>query len=162
MWRIRILLIALLMCTLAAISCKKEEGNMQGNMQGEMPPACSGTPGTIHILEPKVHISEPKDGDSVGYRPYIQGTVANPDAEVWVIVHPINLSAYWVQPTVSVKGDGTWKVKVYMGRAGDIDVGRQFEILAVANPKDMLNEGDILGGWPYSQMNSQVIKVTRR
>lgn len=148
MWRIGAFSVVLLVTTLGLVSCAKV--------------AEEETITELEEQNDKIRITEPKDGDLVGYRPYIQGTVADPDAEVWVIVHPINLSAYWVQPSVSVKGDGTWKVELYMGRAGDIDVGKQFEILAVANPKAMLNEADVLSSWPNAQWNSQVIKVTRR
>ena len=113
---------------------------------------------------PKVELSivEPKDGTKVPERPYIKGIVADPNAEVWVIVHPMEVADYWVQPRVSVRRDGTWKVNIYIGRPGRIDVGKHFEIRAVANPKAKLSRGDILRGWPEAKWSSEVIEVTRK
>ncbi len=79
-----------------------------------------------------------------------------------MVVHPMEVSEYWVQPPVTVKKDGTWRVMIYIGRPGTIDVGKQFEIMAVANPKVKLNEGDKLRGWPEAQWKSEVIFVTRQ
>lgn len=109
----------------------------------------------------KMQIKSPQDGSIVPWRPYVKGTVTDLDAEVWVIVRPVDTSAYLVQPSVTVSNGGTWMTQVYLGRAGDIDVGKQFEIMAVANPKGWLSEADILGGWPDAQWSSQVITVTR-
>jgi hypothetical protein len=41
-------------------------------------------------------------------------------------------------------------------------VGKYFEIIAVANPKAALKEGDVLSQWPEAQLRSQVIEVTRK
>jgi hypothetical protein len=110
---------------------------------------------------PGIIITDPEDGASVPMRPYVKGTVTDPDAEVWIIVHPMEVSDYWVQPSVSVKNDGTWKVMVHIGRPGDVDVGKEFEIMAVANPTEELYEGKILSGWPEAQWKSEVIYLTR-
>jgi hypothetical protein len=112
--------------------------------------------------ETNLSIIEPKNGEEVVYRPYVSGKVADANAEVWVIAHPMDVSDYWVQPKVSVEGDGSWKVMIYIGRPGTIDVGKHFEIRAVANPKIRLKEGDVLVGWPEAQWKSQVIEVTRK
>ena len=92
----------------------------------------------------------------------MEGTVTDSNVRVWVIVHPMEVSDYWVQPSITVKENGSWKVKIYIGRPGSVDVGKQFEIMAVANPKDNLKEGDVLSGWPEAQAKSQVIEVTRK
>ena len=110
----------------------------------------------------KLRITAPSDGAQVLERPFVKGTVADPKAKVWVIVHPMDVSDYWVQPSLTPKKDGTWKVKIYIGRPGKIDVRKEFEIMAVANPKVKLGEGDILSGWPEAQWKSQVIEVTRK
>ena len=85
----------------------------------------------------------------------------NCTAAVRVVAHPMETGSYWVQPNVSVKTDGTWKVIIYIGRPGDVDVGKQFEIMAVANPKISLKEGDVLDEWPDAEFKSQVVEVTR-
>lgn len=112
--------------------------------------------------EHHLRLIEPKHGDTVPERPYISGQVADSNAEVWVIVHPMEVSDYWVQPRTSVRADGSWKVSVYIGRPGSIDVGKRYEIRAIANPKQKLKEGDILSGWPEAQWKSEFIEVIRK
>jgi hypothetical protein len=109
-----------------------------------------------------LRITSPLDKSQVTERPFVEGTVSDPNATVWVIVHPMEVSDYWVQPSVTVKEDGMWKVKIYIGRPGRIDIGKHFEIMASANMKSKLKEGDVLAGWPEAQGKSQVIEVTRR
>ena len=120
--------------------------------------------GIISIVsgQSNINITEPKDGDSVPWRPYVKGTVSDPDSEMWVIVHPMDVSDYWVQPRLSVKREGSWKVKIYIGQPGYSDVGKQFEIRAVANPTRKLNEGDVLKYWPEANWKSQIIEVIRK
>jgi hypothetical protein len=108
-----------------------------------------------------LRITAPPDKAQIIERPFVEGTVADSRAKVWVIVHPMAVSDYWVQPSVNVRENGTWKVQVYIGK-GPIGIGEQFEIMAVANPKVELEEGNVLGGWPEAQWRSQVIEVTRR
>lgn len=120
------------------------------------------SPAPIPTPSREIQIKAPQDGSQVPWRPYVEGTVADPNATVWVIVHPMGVSSYWIQPSVTVKEDGTWKVQLYLGRAEDIDVGKHFEILAIANPKERLSEAKVLGRWPDAQWKSQVIEVTRK
>ncbi len=53
----------------------------------------------------------------------------------------------------------------YLFRAfwpGGADVGKLFEIMAVADPKKKLNVGDVLKDWPEAKAKSRVIDVTRK
>ena len=109
-----------------------------------------------------IRITAPVDGAQVPERPLVEGTIADSNAEVWVIVHPMEVSDYWVQPSPTVKEDGTWRVKIYIGGPGNVDVGKQFEIMAVANPEVRLKEGDVLSRWPKAKWKSQVIQATRK
>jgi hypothetical protein len=110
----------------------------------------------------QIQITLPQDGSQVLPRTYIEGSVSDPNAKVWVVIHPMEVSSYWVQPAITVGKGGTWKVMAYLGRSGNIDVGKQFEIMAVANPKFSLKEGDVLSRWPEVQWSSKVIEVTRK
>jgi hypothetical protein len=110
----------------------------------------------------QIQIKSPHDGSDVHARAYIEGTVSDPQAEVWVVVHPMETSAYWVQPTVTVKKDGTWKVMIYIGRAGGIDIGKKFEIMAVASTKKKFQEADVLDRWPEANRRSDLIVLTRK
>jgi len=110
----------------------------------------------------QVQITSPLDKSQVHERTFIEGTVSDPQAKVWVILHPLELSDYWVQPAVTVRKDGTWRVNAYLGRPGNIDVGKQFELMVIAKPEEPLKEGDVLMSWPEAQAKSQVIEVTRQ
>ncbi len=108
----------------------------------------------------QVTITEPAPGSEVGMRPLVQGTVAKPELAVWVIVHPTTLNAMWVQPKVKQKGK-RWQVQVYCGRPGSVDVGKSFEIRAVAGPWTPLKEGDVLNNLPGSDFISNPVTVRR-
>ncbi len=112
--------------------------------------------------EIKIAITTPKDGDKVLRRPLVEGTVSDPNATVAVIVHPLEISDYWVQPAVSVRNNGSWKVMIYIGRPGSTDIDKTFEIKAVANPNSTLREGEVLSSWPKAEAISDLIEVTRK
>jgi hypothetical protein len=110
----------------------------------------------------RVEITSPADGGVAPSRLLVQGTSSDSSASVWLIVHPLEMSDYWVQPRVSVQEKGRWAVSAYIGRPGGEDAGKQFELLAVANPKDPLKEGEVLENWPEAEARSQVVIVTRK
>ncbi len=60
------------------------------------------------------------------------GKVADPTAEIWVPIHPMEVSSMWVQPKPTVRSDGSWTAVVYMGQGGKY-IGKSFEIRAFAN-----------------------------
>jgi hypothetical protein len=108
-----------------------------------------------------LQISRPLSG-AVNWRPLVEGRITDPKAEVWVIVHPVGLSAYWIQPPVIVHRDGTWRVPAYIGRAGDIDIEKEFEIMAIADPKEGLTEGQVFSEWPKAKWRSDIVTVVRK
>lgn len=112
--------------------------------------------------EMKISVTAPATESSVVERPIIEGTVSDATATVWVIVHPLEVSEYWVQPRVTVRESGIWKVQAFIGRTGTIDTGKLFEIRAVANPRVTLNEGQVLDQWPEAGATSNVIEVSRK
>lgn len=61
--------------------------------------------------EVRVRVTAPPHGAEVPERPFIEGTVSHPKAVVWVIVHPMAVSDYWVHPATHVSEDGRWKVR---------------------------------------------------
>lgn len=119
----------------------------------------SPTP-AVNTQQLKVFITEPQDGATVLVRPFVTGTVADPSARVWVIVHPTEVGDYWVQQAASLRDDKTWRVQTYVGEP-NTPAGTRFEIRAVANPKAQLSEGKVLDRWPEAQWMSQVIEVVR-
>src|SRR5437879_7040594 len=72
----------------------------------------------------RIRITAPVDGSEVPWRPIVEGTVSDPESKVWVIVHPLEVSKYWVQPPVTVREGGTWKVQIYIGEPGGAQIGK--------------------------------------
>ncbi|MCP4367296.1 MAG: hypothetical protein GY797_04155 [Deltaproteobacteria bacterium] len=106
-----------------------------------------------------ISITEPADDSKVEYREYVKGTVSDPLVEICVVIRPSETSVFWIQPPVTVKKNGTWKVEVYFGRDGK-DFGKEFEIRAYANPISNLSEGKS-NRWPKAEAHSDVIDVIR-
>jgi hypothetical protein len=118
--------------------------------------------GVAAASELSVEITAPLDKSSVPQRPMIEGRVSDVNVKVWVVVHPLEVTDYWVQPRPTVRSDGWWKAQIHVGRPGDVDAGKLFEIRAVANPERELEEGNVLSDWPKGGAISAVIEVTRR
>jgi len=108
-----------------------------------------------------LYLTSPPDGATVSGRPFVEGRVADRCARVWVVIHPTEVSDYWVQPPVSVHADGTWRVQVFIGRPGTVDVGKHFEIRACGSPYIDIEEATVLSWWPEAECQSQVIEVVR-
>lgn len=119
------------------------------------------------LAKPRANIStlsitSPHDGEVVDRRPVVSGRASTPNVSVWVIVHPMESSGYWVQPATSMHADGVWGGQIYVGSQKTLDEGKQFEIMAVANPKLDLKEGMVLDRWPVAEQVSPVIQIERR
>ena len=112
------------------------------------------TPAGLSILEPV-------DGASVHARHLVQGVVRDRGTLVWLIVHPVETGAFWVQPAVTVGWSGRWSLQAYFGRGGGIDAGKRFEVMAIADPAQTLREGEVLGTWPEAAWRSEVVSVIR-
>ena len=114
--------------------------------------------------EAKLKITSPTDNQKVNMRTKVVGTVKDSDAVVWVVIHPLETSDYWVQPKVSkdtnATGEFTWKVMAYFG--DETSAGKEFEIKAVGNPEADLAEGDVLSDWPEAEYSSELVDVTRK
>lgn len=108
-----------------------------------------------------VTIIQPKPNAVVKPRDTVAGSVSDPRAKVWVVIHPTETSGFWVQPPVTVDSDGTWSVLAYFGREGSIDSGKPYEVRAFANPSEPLKPGE-RSEWPTASAQSRVVRVTRR
>lgn len=113
------------------------------------------------VRSSEICLTVPLDRAKVTGRPLVEGYVADVAAEVWVVVHPMEVSDYWVQPPVTVRQDGSWGVQIYIGRPGMIDVGKHFEVMAFANPYVQLWEGLVLSYWPEAEWKSDIVRIVR-
>lgn len=107
-----------------------------------------------------VTIRSPGTGDKVDQRHDVTGSVSDSTATVWVVVRPVETSDFWVQPPVTIRHDGTWRVRAYFGEAGK-HVGKEYEVRAFANPTESVAEGR-RSDWPKATAQSDVVDVTRR
>lgn len=107
-----------------------------------------------------IEIVAPTDGAAVDHREEVKGRVSDPNANVWVVIRPTETSDFWVQPPVSVKKDGSWKVKPYFGDAGR-NVGSKFEVRAFVNPSEAAKEGKT-DHWLKATVRSDLIEVVRQ
>lgn len=64
----------------------------------------------------ELSITSPVTDAAVAERLRVEGTVHDPSAAVYVIVHPSEVSDDWVRPNVTVNEDGTWQTIVNIGR----------------------------------------------
>ncbi len=115
--------------------------------------------GTVHKYE--VEITSPPNGAKVRERPLVAGRVVEPSARISLVVHPVETEDYWVQPKVDMLTPTTWQVRIHIGRSGAVDLGKEFEIRAIGNPKSELKEGDIIDSWPEGEWQSPVVNVIR-
>lgn len=106
-----------------------------------------------------ITITHPGNDARVKERETIKGHVSDANAQVWVIIHPLDVSTFYVQPKPTVKKNGDWKIKGYIGDA--TSGGKDFEIKAVANPTTSLKEGMKLSSWPEAEAESEIIDVIR-
>lgn len=122
----------------------------------------SGTDGAkaTSSINEHLKILSPSDNGTVSRREAVHGVVSNPADKLWLVVHPVDVPVYWVQPGITVDKDGSWETTAYFGRA--VDVGKRFEIMVLANPQKELKEADALDGWPKAQWTSSVIEVIRK
>jgi len=124
-------------------------------------------PETVSLPPPagsrNLKITEPSNGQEVSSVVNVRGTVSDPQATVFLVVHPEGLRSYWVQVCATVEQSGAWEASAFIGRAGNQDIGKQFEILAVVPSADEeLSEGTVLGIWPRALWTSEVVTITRK
>lgn len=166
----RMILFGIAIC-FGFVSCGGGASNQAQLNTNTLTPAATVTPAEqsnrgpsptppVNTHQLKVFITEPQDGAKVPARPFITGTVADPGAKVWVIVHPTEVGDYWVQQVTSPREDMTWRVQIYVGEP-NTPAGTRYELRAVANPTAQLGEGNVLDGWPEAKWRSQVIEVVR-
>lgn len=120
------------------------------------PRSIRASPGDI------ITITSPGDGKKVDQRYLIEGTASDMVRDVWVVVHPIDTSSYWIQPRVSIRSDGAWSAMAYFGRSGELDKGKKFEVVAIADPQESLREGDFKDDWPIAKWASKPVVLIRR
>lgn len=158
------LAMALLCISVAIANC----GSPSQNSGNNLGPPSSSPASSLNMPCPtpadpnlKIVITAPCSDTRVKPRHFVEGVVMDPNAQVFVVIHPIVASDYWVQPNVTVREKGKWKVLCYFGEIGQQHTGAQFEVMAFANPRQNLREGQLLDNWPEAESKSQVTQAIR-
>ncbi len=109
-----------------------------------------------------LEISAPVNGGLGEWRTKVVGTISQPSSEVWVVVRPLETRDFWVQPKPTVHANGEWETFIYLGSNGTAHIGKVFDLRAIANPVDSLEEGLVLPGWPRAESKSNIVRIARR
>lgn len=117
----------------------------------------------------RVNITDPPDGGNVTMQYFVKGTVADPDARVYVVVHPLRVSEMWVQKPPIVDRSGNWQTQATFG--GDaLGIGESYEVIALATNDNFvatwatgnsLSEGRKLTSLPRKSNRSNRVTVIR-
>src|SRR5215813_748121 len=120
----------LLSCTGNEVSSGNTAGPETGNPSTPTPTtAPAPTPSTTQGNDP-FRITTPANNEQVEELPFVEGTVSDANATVWVVVHPMEVPDYWVQSPASPREGNKWRVQIHIGRPGTDDVKKHFEIMA--------------------------------
>jgi hypothetical protein len=112
--------------------------------------------------EPSLRIVSPAAGAAVERHTEVTLEAEGLRGQPVVLVHPSGTPEYWVQPRLRQVGRNRWTTLIYVGRPGDVDAGREFEILAVVQGTVPLVEGQALQDWPASELRSAIVRVRRK
>lgn len=100
-------------------------------------------------------ITSPADGSKVPVLVEVRGTSCNipSDQELWMLVLPAGVTAYYPQPgPVVISSDGQWSIGAAVGQNTPADIGRPYILIAALADQDgstalqaYLNRGDNSG-----------------
>lgn len=90
---------------------------------------------------------------------YVHGVFPDPSKDLWIIIHAMRTGEYHVKAKATVWQDSSWTAKISTEQTENLNVGEQFELRAIANPRISMRKRDILSKWPEAQWNSQIIHL---
>jgi hypothetical protein len=103
-------------------------------------------------------------GNVVPWRVCLVGSVSDANARVHVLIRPLRSNAWYVQPPIWAQLDGTgasFTTMAYIADAGTQFAGERFVAVAVANPRTVLKEGEVLASIPTAEAQSPLIDLVR-
>ncbi len=85
-------------------------------------------------------------------------------SNVFLIVNPMDTPyQFWVQKgPASVDPRRNWYCSVHFGDPGPAHSGKQFVVVAVAEPATPLHEGQVLTDWPTGRWITKPVVFTRK
>jgi hypothetical protein len=116
-----------------------------------------------------VAITQPTLNSDVTMEYTVQGTVSDPSAKVYVLVHPLKTRETWVQQLPLVGRDGSWQTTVFFGTSV-LGIDEPYEVIALATKENSvvnfatgnnLKADQVLQQLPDHTNKSKVITVRR-
>jgi hypothetical protein len=112
----------------------------------------------------KIQIIDPLNNISVELHQNIEGKLTAQEAtgkKVWIVVYVELNHMYYIQPSMNINSDGTFRGSIYIGDE-NTPPNTQFKIRAIVNSEEVLFEGKKLDHWPKAQWSSEIISVFRK
>jgi hypothetical protein len=110
------------------------------------------------LRTPTATITEPVNGDVVGFRNLVRGRWTSiPDSlDIWVVVYPRAFPRYHPQTEPAQRSsDGAWSATAYVGAGPETDIGGKFDVHAVLADnqasrefREYLSAAAKAGDWP--------------
>ncbi len=112
--------------------------------------------------QPVVTIDVPRDRAEVPWRACLSGVTTDENAKLIAVIHPMEISSYFVQPSITHLEHGRFELLLYVGEGSPgLHAGKRFEIRVFSSPDEPLREGMVLPDWPSAQSASPVVRVVR-
>lgn len=124
-----------------------------------------------------ININDPLNDDKVPLSIVVQGIISGElpkDRYMWIVVHPQDNIGWYPQVGRVVPFDGKWNAPAWIGKEGNVDIGKVYDIVVVLVSKDSdqyylnyINEGSKTGNYPGIALPTDAIvyhkiKVTRK
>lgn len=110
----------------------------------------------------QVTISTPRQGTGVPWRVCFTGSVSDPHSRVALILHSLENGIFYVEPEVSVRPDGTFRVMAYAAENSPSFNHTPLEAQAFVDPTKALHEGMRLSHWPKAASSSNIVDIYRQ
>ena len=120
------------------------------------------TTGKTQAQQQNISIVSYKNGDNILCHVKIMiKTNAPSSSNIYLLVHPIAVNNWWVQPQFTYDSNGYWHCYAYFGECGK-NIGEKFEMIALVNPTQTLVLGQKPTTIPASQKQSSIVEVIRQ
>lgn len=82
------------------------------------------------------------------------------EGDVFFVVKPISVDEFFVQPQDPGWDEGC-SGTVHLGRGGTLDIGKTYQVRAIAAPELPLDGNQRLSAWPAAKWRSEILTLVR-
>lgn len=95
----------------------------------------------------------------IGANEPVIGRVSDAEAQVWLVLHPVQSHDCWLQGPVNVRQDGSWHARVVYKKSELFTGDNNIEVRAVANPERSGSDKKVTC-WPAAEAISAPVFVS--